>query len=189
MVAIDLHKKLQNQECKENGNVRTHFDTMMTMREEMASMGEEINDEDFANMLLGLMPKSYENFISSLMATIDKYNRRMSKKGKGKDHDIALHAGEKPKKNDKKKDSNIECFNCHKKGHKKADCWSKGGGKEGQGPKSKKGKEKTAESAKAANNNEDSMWLAYLDDNTHNADNGLSHNDDVEINAEDWGWE
>jgi hypothetical protein len=29
---------------------------------------------------------------------------------------------------------NVEYFNCHKKGHYAADCWAKGGGKEGQGP-------------------------------------------------------
>jgi hypothetical protein len=34
-------------------------------------------------------------------------------------------------------DSDKECYNCHKKGHMVKDCWSKGGGKEGQGPKSR----------------------------------------------------
>jgi Integrase core domain/GAG-pre-integrase domain len=32
-------------------------------------------------------------------------------------------------------DSDRECYNCHKKGHLTKDCWAKGGGKEGQGPK------------------------------------------------------
>jgi len=31
----------------------------------------------------------------------------------------------------------LSCFNCAKKGHKKADCWAEGGGKAGQGPKVK----------------------------------------------------
>ena len=37
-----------------------------------------------------------------------------------------------------------------KKGHKKADCWEKGGGKEGQGPKQKKGKGKKFKTATIA---------------------------------------
>ena len=44
------------------------------------------------------------------------------------------------------------CENCKNAGHTKADCWAKGGGKEGQGPRgrnSKKG-EKKAETAAAA---------------------------------------
>ena len=32
------------------------------------------------------------------------------------------------------------CHNCHKPGHNSRDCWSKGGGKEGQGPWQNKGK-------------------------------------------------
>ena len=35
------------------------------------------------------------------------------------------------------KKKNVECFNCKKKGHYKADCWAPGGGKEGQGLKGK----------------------------------------------------
>ena len=29
----------------------------------------------------------------------------------------------------------VECYNCHKKGHTRDICWSKGSGKEGQGPR------------------------------------------------------
>ncbi|PFH45825.1 hypothetical protein AMATHDRAFT_106345, partial [Amanita thiersii Skay4041] len=47
-----------------------------------------------------------------------------------------------------------ECHTCKKKGHVKKDCWVKGGGKEGQGPKRKKGKEKTNQ---AQDNNVNSL--------------------------------
>ena len=62
----------------------------------------------------------------------------------------------------------MECFNCHKKGHKKAECWAKGGRKEGQGPKSKLKKEKD-ESKKGKDEpkkelantaEEDGVWMA-----------------------------
>ena len=35
--------------------------------------------------------------------------------------------------------SNVECWNCHKIGHTKEDCWRPGGGAEGQGPHQNKG--------------------------------------------------
>ena len=49
------------------------------------------------------------------------------------------------------------CENCKNAGHAKADCWAKGGGKEGQGPRgrnSKKGEKKveTAAAAEATSN-------------------------------------
>ncbi|PBK69282.1 hypothetical protein ARMSODRAFT_886737, partial [Armillaria solidipes] len=36
----------------------------------------------------------------------------------------------------------MECWNCHKRGHTAAECWSKGGGQEGKGPARKGGKKK-----------------------------------------------
>ena len=43
----------------------------------------------------------------------------------------------KRKKHDKSSKDDFEevCDNCKKPGHGKPDCWSKGGGKEGQGPR------------------------------------------------------
>ena len=38
----------------------------------------------------------------------------------------------------KSKKSEVKCDNCSRFGHKKEDCWRKGGGKEGQGPHQKK---------------------------------------------------
>ena len=67
---------------------------------------------------------------------------------KEKSPDAAFFAGgtnNRGGKAGKKLNEDIECFNCHKKGHKKSDCWAKGGGKEGQGPRSKERKEKVGE--------------------------------------------
>ena len=56
----------------------------------------------------------------------------MLRTGKKQAQDEALTADASKKKKSKK---DIECFNCKKRGHMKSDCWAKGGGKEGQGPK------------------------------------------------------
>ena len=57
-------------------------------------------------------------------------------------------------------DSNTVCRNCKKTGHKQEDCWGKGGGKEGQGPRQKKGK-KNESAVVAATNDKDKELFAF----------------------------
>ena len=67
----------------------------------------------------------------------------------GKKQRTGKHCSNKGKE---KSTPSVTCENCKNTGHTKANCWAKGGGKEGQGPRgrnSKKG-EKKAETAAAA---------------------------------------
>src|SRR5580658_7879977 len=100
------------------------------------------------------------------MAT-NEYEKRQLCKGKSKTQDEAFLADEDDKRKNKRK--NIECFNCHKKGHYKSQCWAKGGGDEGNWPKNTrrgdKGKDKSKkDSANAAvEKTEDESWAAIVD--------------------------
>ena len=107
------------------------------------------------------LPRSYDSSVSTLSGTshvtktkitvdsfkaflLDEYECRLlqekqdAKEGKGgkdsKDSKDEAFAANSNKKRDKDK-CKVECHNCHKKGHMKADCWAKGGGKKGQGPR------------------------------------------------------
>jgi hypothetical protein len=65
------------------------------------------------------------------------------------------------KKGEKLK-SGAKCDNCGGSGHTQPDCWSKSGGKEGQGPrqkKSKKGEKKTDESAAMAKTQDEEHFV------------------------------
>lgn len=65
---------------------------------------------------------------------LDEYDCRQVK-SKAKDpKDEALNA-ETAKKGKRKDKHKIECHNCHKKGHYKSECWAKGSGNKGGGPK------------------------------------------------------
>ena len=193
MFTIDLWRWLQDVHCEDNRNVRTHFDNLRNMREELAALSESIPDWDFAAIILSSLPKSYDTYLSTITATlsvlgkevdpdalilsiINEYNhcsvknRQMKDKGKS---DAAFFAGGSSKggKGGKRGKSDVEYFNCHKKGHKKADCWAKGGGKEGQGPRSKGRKDdgkdskgRGAAAAAAAVEAEDGVWMAEVKD-------------------------
>jgi hypothetical protein len=116
-------------------------------------MGKLISDEDYANIILASLPSSYDSDIASISNSaklgikpltadllesliLDEYTRcELKKQPTASTKDEAFSAEvPKPKK---------QCSNCKKCGHVKADCWAKGGGKEGQGPKRNRDKEET----------------------------------------------
>ena len=77
-----------------------------------------------------------------------------AKKGKGKANKRKDHS------KTSKTDSDATCENCGKPGHGKLDCWSKGGGKEGQGPRQKKSKkgERTETAVVAVEEEKDELF-------------------------------
>lgn len=182
MVSIDLRRRLQELRCADKGDITEHLATIRTMRENLASMGETLTDEDFYSIIMGSLPPSYDSYLSALNATssvlgkqltaddlmltiTEEFERRnLKSKGKGKEENAAFHTGDSKK--DKKKRQG-ECHNCGKKGHWSRDCWEEGGGKEGEGPKQKgkkdnkskdkdkgKGKKKEKETAAVAKDDE-----------------------------------
>ena len=128
---------------------------MRTMWEDLAALGDDHDDEDFSAVLLGLPPQSYDSYLSAnttalsvlgtkltldalMLSIIDKPNHHTVKTHQSTDKgkDITFHAesrSRKPWKGGKGSKKSIKCFNSHRKGHVKEDCWAKGGGKEGQG--------------------------------------------------------
>ena len=51
---------------EENGDVMEHITYMMRLAKQLRDMKEKISDQKFATVVLGSLPESYENFISSL---------------------------------------------------------------------------------------------------------------------------
>jgi hypothetical protein len=105
---------------------------------------------------------------------IEEAQHRVINDERTKDSELALTAhtkrtgkfkskGGKGKEKAKDADSEATCHNCGKAGHKKNDCWAKGGGKEGQGPRQKKKKSKQSpdkadETAVVANEKDDGLF-------------------------------
>jgi hypothetical protein len=183
MVTVDLRRRLQDERCNENANVRTHLEKLQTLRTNLIGMGADPGDENFTAIILGSLPPSYDPYLSAITAMstllakvlspddlihgLNEEADRCSLKNKSKkdDRDIAFSAGERKTGQKKGSKSNIECYNCHKKGHVKADCWSKGGGKEGTGPR-QKGKGKGKDSANTAAEKDDGgVWMVQVESN------------------------
>jgi hypothetical protein len=152
MIVVDLRRQIQLLKCGEDDNICTHFDNIANLHEQLTAMGKTIPDEEYTTILLGSIPSTYEATISAMSTTAaltnadlnpdtvirlitNEFDRRTLKNGKsaeGQDEALTANAmkGKKLKKD-------LECFNCKKRSHIRADYWAKGGGKEGQGPKRK----------------------------------------------------
>ena len=65
----ELQNQLHDTHCAKNGNIRTHFNNMQTMQEELTGLGATISEQDFSAIILGSLPKSYDQFISAVTAT------------------------------------------------------------------------------------------------------------------------
>src|SRR5271169_5314140 len=96
------------------------------------------------------LPSSYKSFVDSfwgmqtssdlktiksdkvITRILSEFRRRRSDKERD-DWELANSAVVRGKRTSKKRNPDIECLNCHKKGHSQAQCYAKGGGSEGQG--------------------------------------------------------
>jgi hypothetical protein len=119
-----------------------------------------VDDDDFTATLLASLPPSYVHVCTSINSSaclgainltptiakeivLEEYHRWVTGDPKNEAHDEAFNADYQ-----KRKKRDVECYNCHKRGHVKSECWAKGGGQEGQGPKRKgHGKEGAAAAA------------------------------------------
>ena len=113
-VIVQLTNRFQSTKCGEEDDVRTHDEHLAGLREQLASMGKTITDEEYAGTLMG--SPSYESVLSSssyfvnqqaltsamaLKLVVESFDRRQAA-NVGKKHDL-------------------ECLNCRKSGHVKAE--------------------------------------------------------------------
>jgi hypothetical protein len=175
-LVADIIRRFRNKRCEEAKSVRTHFESLADLREQLVAMGKAVGDEDYTDTLLASLPPSYDSAVSSISASahlstvtltaeifeqliIDEFECRQVKDKRSESKDEALYADSSKKKGKDKR--NVECFNCHKKGHYKSECWAKGGGEEGKGPKrGKNAKDKAAPAVEDASE----AWAAIEDE-------------------------
>src|SRR5277367_3395715 len=69
MITVELCKRLQDSPCTKTGNIRTHFDNIHMMQDELASLGTSLDEPNFTTTILGSLPKSHDQFLSTVTAT------------------------------------------------------------------------------------------------------------------------
>ena len=146
IATIDLGLKMQGTKLADEGDALAHIKCLQDMREQLAALGKTVDDDEFSSILMGSLPRSYRSVVLALSAAADQAGQRVipdrvirlvtdeyesRNREKGQNGQNEAFTASTQKQRDRR---NTKCYNCHKKGHYKSDCWAKGGDKEGQRP-------------------------------------------------------
>lgn len=135
MVLVNLSQQLQSICCGEDDNVHKHFDKLTNLRKQLGAMGKSVPNSEYASILMGLLPSSYSGMLGAIAASAemsgiavspavikklatDEFDHRSLQNSKTQEE--AYTTDTQKSKNRKGKHHNIECENCHKTGHSKA---------------------------------------------------------------------
>ena len=143
--------------AEEGFDMVEHVSKLRKLQEELHIMSNLILDEDFVMILITSLPELWDNYTSSYLGSsgnkpelksheliailLEEDRRRKGRTGETGGYTLQARGTSKGnfKGTNKGNCSDPECYNCHKKGYMAKDCWEKGGGQEGQGPKGQKG--------------------------------------------------
>ncbi|KAJ8579772.1 hypothetical protein M405DRAFT_754108, partial [Rhizopogon salebrosus TDB-379] len=89
---------------KDGGDAREHIDKIVMLREELASAGKPISDEDLFNIVFASLPRSYNGILTSISTSIELYLHTVTCDDLMRiilnEYDrLMLQDGSKPKKN------------------------------------------------------------------------------------------
>ena len=158
--STELQKKKGTQAHPKEMN--DHPQVMVPRHENLDEMGSEIPDAKFDTVVIPSPPESWHPKLQTVTAAeveqalVARGETKATVKGKDEEMSKAKDEGTNPK-------TKIACYNCGKTGHKKHECYSKGGGKEGQAPwqRKRKGKDRPIDTAVVmAANGEDEAFFA-----------------------------
>lgn len=130
---VDLIWKFWNLRCNEGESVREHIGSIRAAHAELAELGIIIENYLLAIVLSKSLPPSYDIYVSTIFASIRDLDEADPNYFAQK-----LFEEEQRRQNQSADVNTISrsyCTNCKKPGHIKENCYAKGGGKEGQGPR------------------------------------------------------
>ncbi|KAF7372307.1 hypothetical protein MVEN_00090900 [Mycena venus] len=155
-------------------DIAEHVTELGRIQEELVILGGLISDEDFLLLIISSLPESWDNFTSAYLGAssnaptisshefisliLEENHRRLEKTGDGS----AAMYGQAKEGDRGGRSDRVECYNCHKKGHIAVNCWSKGGGKEGKGPRRAKKKERANKAEDAENDFVETAYAAKI---------------------------
>ncbi len=218
----ELRTKFLESRCPEKGNIREFLEGLRVKKEELAQVGVTIDNKDYLSTIVASLPYALSNFASSqltaarmfsstrtinpdvlislLVEESDRQRAQFARQkfgGKGKEGEkdealnVAPDKGKKPRKD-------VECWNCHEKGHFRHQCKKPKQTESKKADKEPKKETKSDGRANAAESDSESdcAWILEDDDNNSVASDDslpdlgqisdLEDDDEAYTGFEDW---
>src|ERR1700678_3724114 len=165
--------------------LKQHFQLMLQRQDNLIKIGSTMSETRFNIIIMSSLPESYRPTLQTITASermsklsgdkssvmksddlisfiIEEAQHRVINDERTKTAESALAARlKKAGKSEKDEDDHdVTCDNCKKPGHTKEQCYLKGGGSEGQGPRQKR-KAKKSETATVATNDDERDLFAF----------------------------
>ena len=150
MVIVDLQHRMYALKRLDEGNVKTHMETLSSIYEQLKGMGEKIEDGDFTMLILAFLPKGYRPLINTISlqnhasttplkprvmmeSILEEFNRLQIEESRSKATEDAMLAkggkekGKKPRKgagltSGGATNPDVKCWTYGEKGHYKEKC-------------------------------------------------------------------
>ena len=130
-----LRRKLHTIRLVDGGSVQDHIKQMMDIFDELARIGDPLNEEYKVIYLLASLPESYNILVTALEASIEVpkmeivteklLHEEMKKSGENQDENSAFYSRNNRNANFKNKGKNEPvCFHCGRPGHIRKNCYS-----------------------------------------------------------------
>lgn len=182
---LAVRRALYRAAAAEGFDMVEHISNLRAYQAELALMSNVVTDEDFAMVIITSLPESWDGYTSayfgshgsekSLKASeiipllLEEDRRRRAKDG-GAMHALQANfragggggSGGRTGGGAKGSDREKECYNCKGKGHVKKDCWAKGGGAEGKGPRGRRRKDRTNQAKDKGADINTAVAVAYM---------------------------
>lgn len=156
IVQIDILHRMIMTRGSDDKDPRETLDTLLQLNAEYAAAGGVLENKLFAAIIIHALPDKFRPLIHAVISAARvtgksisaeqliqniseaaKHDAAQAQIKKEEDAALAARAGRQKMSGNSSQDRNkdVTCSNCSAPGHRIEDCWSKGGGKEGQGPR------------------------------------------------------
>ena len=146
--AMMLREQFTAAQLEEGGDILEHLGNLERFHRLLSTTSAPVYKRELIFKTIRSLPESWKAFVEGLRANkslIGNYvelkkaliNENAFRRAMGSNNRSHPRTAMLAGKNQRGKPNvtNVTCDNCGKKGHRKIDCWGKGGGKEGQCPK------------------------------------------------------